>query len=137
MDADDELDERYVENMLAGSGDIRQPSTLGVIDGVEDDTPVLIPERPLRVSNFIVIGAFLRTSYFQRVGGFDDFAAFEDWDLWRRCVNAGAVIKPTPGAVYRVHVRSGSRNSLTQPGALAAYQAIRKRPFNPVDAGNT
>lgn len=137
LDADDELDARYVEAMLAGSGDIRQPATLGVVDGVEDDFPVVIPRRPLAVSNFVVVGAFVRTELFQRVGGFDDFTAFEDWDLWRRCVNEGAVIVPVPEAIYRIHVRPGSRNSLDEPGARAAYQAIRKRPFNPLSAGNT
>lgn len=129
LDADDELDERYIEHMLAGEGDIRQPSTLGVVDGVEDDYPVLIPPKPLAVANYIVIGAFVRAELFKRVGGFRDYEAFEDWDLWRRCWAAGATITAVPEAVYRVHVRSGSRNSMTRPGALAAYQAIRRSPL--------
>lgn len=137
LDADDELDGRYVEAMLAGTGDIRQPATLGVVDGVEDDQAVLIPSRPLDVSNYVVIGAFVRTDLFRRVGGFDDWAAFEDWDLWRRCVNAGAEIGSAPPAIYRVHVRPHSRNSMMAPGALAAYQAIRRRPFTAVDADDT
>lgn len=127
LDADDELDRRYVEHMLAGEGDIRQPSTLGIVDGVEDEAPVLIPVRPLSESNHIVIGAFVRTDIFHRVGGFDDFAAFEDWDLWRRCVSAGARVCPVREAIYRVHVQPGSRNSLSTPGAIEAYQAIRHR----------
>lgn len=129
LDADDELDPSYIEHMLAGEGDIRQPSTLGVVDGVEDDYPVLIPERHLAESNYIVIGAFVRAELFRSVGGFDDFAAFEDWDLWRRCWAAGAAIRAVPEAVYRVHVRPQSRNSMAGPGATAAYQAIRRRPL--------
>lgn len=129
LDADDELDGNYIGAMLAGEGDIRQPSTLGIVDGVEDDYPVLIPPRPLEVSNYIVIGAFVRAELFQRVGGFRDYEAFEDWDLWRRCQAAGGTVKPVPAAVYRVHVRPNSRNSLARPGALAAYNAIRRTPL--------
>jgi hypothetical protein len=126
LDADDELDPYYIEAMLAGDGDVRQPATLGIVDGVEDDYPVLIPPRPLEVSNYIVIGAFVRTELFQRVGGFRDYEAFEDWDLWRRCAAAGGRIEPVPEAIYRVHVRANSRNSLDRPGALEAYNVIRR-----------
>lgn len=127
LDADDELDPYYVHHMLLGEGDIRQPSTLGIVDGVEDGQPVLIPQRRLTESNYVVIGAFVRTEMFRQVGGFDDFAAFEDWDLWRRCVGAGAVIGAVPEAIYRVHVRPQSRNSMSTPGAVEAYNAIRHR----------
>lgn len=127
LDADDELDPNYIHHMLLGDGDIRQPSTLGIVEGVEDGEPVLIPPRRLTESNYVVIGAFVRTEIFCRVGGFDDFAAFEDWDLWRRCVGAGAVIGAAPEAIYRVHVRSDSRNSMSTPGAVEAYKAIRQR----------
>lgn len=129
LDADDELDPHYVEAMAAGQGDLLQPSTLGIVDGVEDDYPVLIPPRPLQIANYIVIGAFVRTSVFQSVGGFDDFVAFEDWDLWRRCYRAGAEIGAVPDAIYRVHVRPGSRNSTMTPAAMQAYEAIRRRPL--------
>jgi len=45
-DADDELDYRYIEEMLKGRATSAQPSTLGVhADGHEDDYPVLIPRR--------------------------------------------------------------------------------------------
>lgn len=129
LDADDELDASYIQHMLAGEGDIRQPSTLGVVNGVEDDYPVLIPPRPLAVSNYIVIGAFVRAALFRQVGGFEDYEAFEDWDLWRRCWAAGAAIGAVPEAVYRVHVRPDSRNSMARPGATEAYRAIRRKPF--------
>lgn len=130
LDADDELDRHYIEAMLSGAGDIRQPATLGVVNGVEDDHSVLIPPRPLEMSNYIVIGAFVRAELFRQVGGFRDYAAFEDWDLWRRCWAAGAQIGTVPQAVYRVHVRPDSRNSMERAGAIDAYNAIRRTPLS-------
>ena len=110
LDADDELDEHYVEAMLKGTGDIRRPSTIGIVDGVEDDAPVLIPERPLIDGNYIVIGAMVDTEAFLRSGGFRDEPVLEDWSLWIRMVLGGARVEAVPEAIYRVHVRSDGRN---------------------------
>ena len=72
LDADDELDPYYVERMLEVQGDIRQPSTLGVVAGIEDDFPVLIPPHPdgFMVGNHLVIGSMLRRELFMKVRGF-------------------------------------------------------------------
>jgi len=111
LDADDELDPYYIEKMLEGSGDIRQPSTLGIVNDVEDDYPVLIPPKAnLLQGNHLVIGSMIRSELFEIVGGFRDLPVLEDWDLWIRCWLAGAVIRPCPEAVYRVHVNPSSRN---------------------------
>jgi GT2 family glycosyltransferase len=111
LDADDELDPRYVEEMLAGEGDIRQPSTLGVINGVEDDYPVLIPPGPnFMAKNHLIIGCMVRRDLFIAAGGFRDLPVLEDWDLWIRLRLAGATVGQCPKAVYRVHVRPNSRN---------------------------
>jgi GT2 family glycosyltransferase len=112
LDADDELDPYFVERMLAGQGDIRQPSTLGVVDGVEDDYPVLIPPHGggFMVGNHLVIGCMLRRALWEEVGGFRDLPCLEDWDLFIRMRLAGAELGSCPQAIYRVHVRSDSRN---------------------------
>jgi GT2 family glycosyltransferase len=111
LDADDELDPRYVECMLKGTGDIRQPSTLGIVNGVEDDYPVLIPlKQNLLHGNHLVIGSMVRRSLLLEVGGFRELPILEDWDCWIRLWLAGAEIGTAPDAVYRVHVREGSRN---------------------------
>lgn len=110
LDADDELDERYIEKMLAGDGDIRQPSTLGIVEGIADDHPVLIAKKPLIDGNYIVIGAMFNRSIALKVGGFRDLVAFEDWDLWVRMVEQGAHVGHCPDAIYKVHVRQNSRN---------------------------
>lgn len=112
LDADDELDPGYIKAMLAGTGDVRWPSTLGVVDGVEDDYPVLLQPRPsLIISNHCIIGSMVRRVLFEAVGGFRDFPVLEDWDFWIRCALAGADFQPCPDAIYRVHVREGSRNT--------------------------
>ena len=114
LDADDELDPDYVESMLEGEGDMRWPSTLGVVDGKEDDAPVLLTPRydNFLIGNHMVIGTMVRRELFQKVGGFrEGLTILEDWDLWIRCVIAGGKARPCPNAIYRVHVRSDSRNT--------------------------
>jgi glycosyltransferase involved in cell wall biosynthesis len=110
LDADDELDLRYVEEMLTGTGDIRQPATLGIVDGVPDRRPVVIPPAPLLERNYLVIGSMCRRDIFLDVEGFRDLECLEDWDLWIRMVLAGATIGCCADAVYKIHVRQGSRN---------------------------
>lgn len=113
LDADDELDPHYIEHMLAGEGDMRWPSTLGIVDGVEDDEPVLLQLRPGErgiTRNHMVIGTMVRREQFLAVGGFRDLPILEDWDCWIRLQLAGAVPMPCPEAVYRIHVRKDSRN---------------------------
>lgn len=110
LDADDELDEKYIEAMLAADGDLRRPATLGVVDGVEDDEPVMLERKPLLSGNYIVIGAMHRKLDFEVAGGFYELPRLEDWELWIRLSIQGAEIVDVPDAIYRVHVRQESRN---------------------------
>lgn len=127
LDADDELDPGYVEAMLSGSAALRQPATLGIVDGVEDDAPVVIPRKPLLEANWLPIGTMVSRELFLRVGGFLDEPMLEDWALWLRCWLEGATIESIPDAVYRVHVRPASRNSGERPDAVRIYNEIRQR----------
>lgn len=127
LDADDELDQGYVEAMLRAPGDLRRPMTLGVYeDGSEDAAPIFIPRKPLLEANFIVIGAMCRREQFLRLGGFDDYPMLEDWALWLKMACDGAEIADAHGAIYRVHVRPDSRNT---GGNLAnkTYSRIQSR----------
>lgn len=112
LDADDELDPLYVESMLRGTGDLRWPSTLGIVSGVEDSFPVLLRPQPhILLGNHMVIGTMLRRELFNHVGGFrGGLPVLEDWDLWIRCMIEGAEAQPCERAIYRVHVRMDSRN---------------------------
>ena len=123
LDADDELEPGYIGHTAAGTADIRVPSvryvtadnhprssyTPRVAGHRHDCTGECLPE-----GNWIVIGAVVRTDIAQRVG-WREWACYEDWDLWLRCWQAGATIGRTPEAVYRAHVRSGSRNRAGSP----------------------
>lgn len=119
LDADDELDYRYVESMMEPNegekqDDIRQPRTLGIYsDGTQDETANIIPAaKSLIQRNHLVIGSMCRTKAFNEVGGFDvDLPALEDWDLWLKMDIAGYQIGVRPNAIYRVGVNQGSRNS--------------------------
>ena len=128
LDADDELDPYYIEAMLSGDGDIRQPMTLGVTDGVEDDYPVLIPPKSggFMVGNHLVIGSMVRRELFMVAGGFADMPVLEDWDLWIRCRLSGGEVGTAPAAIYRVHVRTESRNT-EQNGHHHYYSLIQNQ----------
>lgn len=115
LDADDELDPLYLLAMERATQDIGpcicRPRTLGVVDGVEDDEAVFIPERNLDVANYIVIGAMVPALEFFTFGGFADYPMLEDWALWRTLVRAGIPVVDVPDAIYRIHVRENSRNT--------------------------
>jgi GT2 family glycosyltransferase len=75
-------------------------------------------------TNECVIGTLVRADLFRAVGGFrthtDDgteLVSIEDYDLWLRCWDAGAQLVHVPGAVYRAHVSSRSRNADQSPYA--------------------
>lgn len=125
LDADDELHEYYVQEMTKIDGDIRQPSTLGIVDGVPDEAPVLIPETDITRSNYIVIGAMCNADLFYKVGGFAEYPMFEDWHLWWSMKKAGATIAKCPNAIYKVHVNPDSRNK-NKKLANETYRQIRK-----------
>lgn len=139
LDADDELDPGYIEAMTKAvestmhRSDYRtflyQPATLGIVDGVPDPEPVLIPQRPLNEGNFMVIGTMMSRRIFDEVGGFEEWDAFEDWDLFCRCHNAGAGFYPVPEAIYRVHVNPKGRNNVDRRSARKLFKEIHDRNF--------
>lgn len=114
LDADDTLDPHYVEEMLKGGADLRQPATLGVYpDGTTDPTANVIPPRGASIldGNHLVVGTMVRRQLFMDVGCFDDYPILEDWDLWIRCLLAGATQEAIPAAIYRVGVNDSGRNA--------------------------
>lgn len=128
LDADDTLDEKYVENMLSAAEPktLMQPATLGVVDGREDPFPVVIePAASLLDRNHMVIGTMLERDLFIDAGGFREWSMYEDWDLWLRCWINGATWKPVPGAIYRVNVRTDGRNNQSRDAQVAVYNQIR------------
>lgn len=90
LDADDVLDINYLADMDHG-GDLRAPK-LAIYH--KDDT-IEIPNlaiRDIETLNPCCIGTVLRKELFEQVGGFPDYPIYEDWGLYRKCVQLGATI---------------------------------------------
>lgn len=68
----------------------------------------------LVIGNVVHVNAvFARRSMLERLGGFDEqLNGLEDWDMWLRCVRAGAAVTVinSPLASVRVHRNSMSTN---------------------------
>lgn len=133
LDADDELDQYYLAAManriqhLPEGKWLLQPASLGVVDGVEDPFPTVIPRRALIDANYLIIGTLVRRDQFLAVGGFDDWPYAEDWDLWLRCWIDGAESIEVPDAIYRVHVNTAGRNNCNRAQQVQVYNQIRNR----------
>ena len=119
LDADDELEDGYVEEMtnaICDSGRpepaLLQPAVRYIRKGRTQD-PFVMPSRDLTTDNFLVIGTVLRRSLFEKVGGFNDYPhGFEDWSLWAKCWKEGAAIYPVPKAIYNAHVNPQSKHRM-------------------------
>jgi glycosyltransferase involved in cell wall biosynthesis len=155
LDADDRLGIGYLDAMRAafyrGADD---GSLLGEIDGdgnVLRQLPapaLLVPAvqavgrdgfchgepaipsrgRTLAELNCGVIGTLVPRLLFEQVGGFHELPMYEDWELWQRCVIAGARLVAVPDAVYCAHVAAGGgRNLPDRATQVSVYNAIRAR----------
>jgi GT2 family glycosyltransferase len=133
LDADDELEEHYVTILASGSADVRAPSVRYVKGQYSQQARVptvyghshMCMAECLLYGNWIVVGALARRQLLLDVGGWRDFSWSEDWDLWLRCHLAGGSFETIPQAVYRAHIRPGSRNrSATHEERLKAHRAI-------------
>lgn len=134
LDADDELEDGYVDRLLAGGGaDVRAPS-VRYVRGAHARWPAMPRVAGhmhecvgdcLPHGNWLVVGAMARAGLLRRVGGWEDFPWSEDWAMWLRCYRAGASFSAVPEAVYRAHSRPGSRNrSLSAVGRNRVHHQI-------------
>lgn len=119
LDADDELDRKYVKYMSTGTADVRAPSVRRFANGrARRGTymPKVYRHRHncvgdcLPEGNWITVGACARVDLLKEVGGWGDEPVYEDWALWLRCWKAGATFEAIPRAVYGYHWMPDSRN---------------------------
>lgn len=108
-------------------GELLQPATSYVDEHGNATEPSLIPAKPLLDGNYLVIGTLVPRRLFLEVGGFTDWPLYEDWDLWLRCTRAGARVAQVPRAVYRAHVRGGSRNRPPLSVQRRYFEEIREQ----------
>lgn len=129
LDADDELEPGCVDALLhnAQPDELRAPAVRYVGAGAPlDNPPVAFDDRDIRRLNPCVIGTAVDRDLFCDVGGFHDWPVYEDWELWLRCVKAGAEIVHVPDAVYRAHVNPDGRNAPARAVAERTYRKIRR-----------
>jgi glycosyltransferase involved in cell wall biosynthesis len=143
LDADDELAPGYLAAMQAAyERDWPPPEEEQDTEPLDPDAtaswlfvpalqrgggPAAIPDwdRLLVDLNCAVIGTLVRRDLFLAVGGFREWPVYEDWDLWLRCVRAGAYLLPVPEAVYRASVNPAGRNLQDRGVRARTYAAIR------------
>jgi hypothetical protein len=135
LDADDELEPGYITALAAGTADVRAPA-VRYVQGNRAGQPAMpkvaghthdCAANCLPYGNWLVVGAAVRAQLLRDIGGWRDFPVYEDWSTWLRCHLAGATFEAIPGAVYRAHVRRGSRNRGRGLNArLEAHRAIAR-----------
>jgi len=129
LDADDELAPGYFEAMDKATGDLRAPAVSWVENGVATE-PRCLTDRNIKNWNPCVVGTLIRKSMFERVEGFWDERAYEDWSLFRRAWLLKAKIEHVPDALYIVHVNPVSRNnSVDDPMGLCDEIRISHREW--------
>lgn len=125
LDADDELEPRYVYEMSLGTADLRAPSVRCIRAGRPVSGGHFMPKIGLRghrrhthqctgeclpYGNWLVCGTAARTELLRAVGGWWDEPIYEDWSLWLRCWKHGCTVEAIHKAVYRQHLSHDSRN---------------------------
>jgi glycosyltransferase involved in cell wall biosynthesis len=127
LDCDDELEQNYLEAMMAPPTypiELRYPRVRYISENLQNwnymPDPIVLARRSLDRGNFMVIGTVVEREIFLAAGGFRDLPAYEDWDLWIRCWMLGAEPRLIRGAVYRAISRRGSRNRISKAQAICA-----------------
>lgn len=124
LDADDELAPGYIGAMQEAAENrslLLTPRVQYVRKRPEE--PKFWPEVDLRVGNWMVVGTAAPCSLMLQVGGWRTFMGsgvlneWDDWDMWIRCVQAGADIIKVPDAIYIAHIQASSNHH---------YRASRK-----------
>ena len=137
LDADDELDHRYIASarmaLAATYGPDGKPGAHVLVPNVSyvnpDGTaepPAPIEPRPWASGNHVVVGAPVVTRLFQYLKGFQDWDLYEDWDLWWRASEAGAVFVHVPNMVYRYWRTPGGRNEPGRADKIRTKTEIRR-----------
>lgn len=128
LDADDRLEPGYLQAMLATDEHHAAAQLLLYPAVAQPGRPPIIPTpRPsIWQGNWMVVGTLIRRDLFLECEGFWDEPAWEDWSLWIRAVELGAVPVYAEGAVYTAHTTPHGRNA-TIRNPYAVGRDIRNR----------
>jgi len=132
LDCDDVLEPGYLYAMEESIESIGVPNALFYpllrrvprIDAASSEYQAVdLTKDKLWRGNYMVIGTIINSHVFHAVGGFHELPAYEDWDLWLRCVyRAGCTPIKVSGAVYRALIRQDGRNLI--PNAFELTKRI-------------
>lgn len=112
LDADDELAPGFGDAMRkAIKRDLARPAlfTPAVAYGPQT-RPKIWPRIDWKAGNWCIIGTLIQRELFLEIGGFGEYALYEDYALWATAAEAGAVVFEVPKAVYIAHPTPASRN---------------------------
>jgi glycosyltransferase involved in cell wall biosynthesis len=129
LDADDELDPDYLremEKLAAHTSLLLAPYVSYVSDG-RRAAPQIPNAGQWPHSNDAVCGTLISRELFEALGGWrQEFWPWNDWELWLRAVNHGAIKLHVPKAVYYAHRRPNSENSRLQRNvALKLHSKVK------------
>lgn len=140
LDADDTLHpgfmramEDAVDEAKSKPGFLLAPAVSYVAPDGSRSEPVIPNQGMWPVLNECVIGTLIHRELFAHVGGFHEWPVYEDWELWLRCVAAGATIVHVPGAVYLAN--AGDRRNVSNPETYNDIRALHAGLFR--KAGGT
>lgn len=133
LDADDELAPGYVDAMseAARETSLLTPAISFVRKG-RKECPKFMPEVDLAEGNWMVVGTAAPRDLMLEVGGWRTFIGsgvlneWDDWDMWIRCVRAGAGIVKVPDAVYIAHVSPSPHYARTSKMTKMWLKEIRQ-----------
>lgn len=141
LDADDELFPDFIERMefkIAALGGASRSLLTPAVSylGAPDHThhPRLLPTIDIDKGNCLILGTLIERSLFFEVGGFHDWNArdgneYDDWDLWIRCLAAGAKIVRVPKAVYVAHLTDSPSRTTPRETTLRWQWEIGREHF--------
>jgi glycosyltransferase involved in cell wall biosynthesis len=130
LDADDELAPGYVTAMEERAVSIDWWLLTPMIQYVKHGRvrkPKFMPEVDLAQGNWMVVGTAVPRALLLEVGGWRTFThdgvlnQWDDWDLWIRCVKAGAGVVKVPDAVYVAHEDNLSPHRERSPATTQAW----------------
>ena len=110
LDAGDYLSFDYFDVVDGTEGDLLAPRLVFDYGSNVTDEPFDLTQRDMYHGNPCCIGTLIRKEMFDRVGGFWEEPAYEDWSLFRRAWLLGATIAHTQ-ATYYAKVDPHGRNS--------------------------